>query len=210
MDDLTLTTQRLYFGVDALRLRTAAGRVLARVMGLPPERASVSARALQRDFGVDTVVGRALVDELVAEGMLRPRNEHPGRYRPTERFLELAAARVVDALPRTRAKLLVDQAGELAARINAGWTRNPVEIEAVVPFGSYMSRDDFLDDLPLGVVVRPRPLRQRLMSLRRRQTRSEGIDEIRAAFRELSSFVRVGIVNDLRLLPRPFTIAYHA
>jgi hypothetical protein len=41
-------------------------------------------------------------------------------------------------------------------------------------------------------------------------TKAEGIDEIRAAFRELSSFVRVGIVNDLKLLPRPFAVAYQA
>jgi hypothetical protein len=210
MDDLTLTTQRLYFGVDALRLRTAAGRVLARVMGLPPERASVSARALRRDFGVDTAIGRELVDELVAEGMLRPRGDQPGRYRPTERFLELASARVVDALPRTRAKLIVEKAAELAARINADWTHNPIEIEAVVPFGSYMSRDDFLDDLPLGLVVRARPLRQRLLGLRRVRTRAEGVDDIRAVFRDLSSFVRVGVVNDLRLVPRPFAVAYRA
>jgi len=35
---LTLVTKRLYFGVDALRLRDAAERVLLRVQGLPPER----------------------------------------------------------------------------------------------------------------------------------------------------------------------------
>lgn len=209
MNDRTLITQRMYFGVDALRLRTAAGRVLARVAGLPPERASVSARAVRQDFGMDTVAGRALVDELVAEGLLRARSGQAGEYRPTERFLELASARVVEALPRARAKHLVTKAAELAARINVEWTRNPIEVEAVAPFGSYMSLDEYLDELPLGVVVRPRRSPRRA-GWRRRMTKSEGIEDIRAAYRELSSFVRVGIVNDLRLLPRPFAVAYQA
>lgn len=209
MIDRTLITQRLYFGgVDGLRLRAAAGRVLARVMGLPPERASVSARALQQDFGMDTITGRALVDELVAEGMLRPRSGQLGGYRPTERFLELASARVVDALPRVRAKALVVEAAKLAARINADWKRNPVEIDALALFGKYMSLDEYLDELPLGVVVRPRSSGR--AGWRRRMTKAEGIDQIRAAFRELSSFVRVGIVNDLKLLPRPFAVVYQA
>ena len=43
MKALTLVTQRLYFGIDALSLRAATGRVLSRVVGLPPERARVSA-----------------------------------------------------------------------------------------------------------------------------------------------------------------------
>ena len=209
MNDRTLITERLYFGVDALRLRTAAGRVFARVAGLPPERASVSARALRQDFGVDTVAGRVLVDELVAEGMLRPRSTQQGEYRPTERFLELASARVVEPLPRIRAKALVAKAAELAARINAEWTRNPVEIEALAPFGTYMSLEEYLDELPLGIVVRSRSS-PRWLGWRSRMTKADGIDEIRAAFRDLSSFVRVGIVNDLRLLPRPFAVVYQA
>ena len=209
MNDRTLITQRQYFGVDAVRLRTAAGRVMARVLGLPPERAWVSARALRNDFGVDTIAGRGLVDELVAEGLLRPRHDQPGEYRPTERFLELASARVVEALPRARAKAIVDRAVELAARIDGRWSRNPVEVAALATFGAYMSRDDFLDELALGIVVRPRPA-PRILGWRRRMTRAEGVDEIRAAFRELSSFVRVGVVNDLKLLPRPFAVVFQA
>jgi hypothetical protein len=209
MNDRTLITQRQYFGVDAVRLRMAAGRVMARVMGLPPERACVSARALRQDFGVDTVAGRALVDELVAEGMLRPRHDQAGEYRPTERFLELASARVVEALPRARAKAIVERAVQLAADSNAHRRRNPVEIAALATFGAYMSLDPFLDELPLGVVVRPRSAPSRL-GWRGRMTRSEGVDEIRAAFRTLSSFVRVGIVNDVKHLPRPFAVVFQA
>src|SRR5213593_984493 len=69
----TLVTQRQYFGLDALNLRLAAARVLARVVGLSPERARVSVRNLQQDFAVSTVEGEALFDELVAQGLLVPR-----------------------------------------------------------------------------------------------------------------------------------------
>ena len=58
MKTLTLVTKRLYFGIDPLRLREASGRVLARIHGLAPSRASISADDLRRDFGLDTVVGR--------------------------------------------------------------------------------------------------------------------------------------------------------
>lgn len=209
MDVRTLVTDRRYFGVDPLKLRTAAARVLARVAGLPPERACVSARNLRRDFGVNTVEGRALVGELVVEGLLRPHTELQGDYRLTERFLEFASARVVDPLPRARAKHLLAKACELAERINAEWARNPFEIELVAPCGSYMSRDEQLAELLLGIVVRRRPSSRRAR-WGRLATKTEGANEIRAAFRELSSFVGVRIVNAARLLPRPFAVAFQA
>jgi hypothetical protein len=209
MAQRTLLTQRKYFGIDALRVRTAAGRVAARITGLPPERASVTAKALQLDFEVSTVAAPTLIKELVAEGMLRPRSGRPDEYRPTRHFLELASARVVDALTRDRARTLVEKAAELAAKINAEWTQNPVKIVAVVPFGAYMSREKFLDELPIALVVRARrEVRQPLLG--RPMSRSDGVDQIRAAFRGLSSFVRVGVVSDLEKIPRPFAVAYQA
>ena len=39
MKSRTLVTERLYFGVDAFRLREATGKVLSRVVGLAPDRA---------------------------------------------------------------------------------------------------------------------------------------------------------------------------
>ena len=205
----TLVTQRLYFGVDALSLRAATGRVLARVVGLPPERARVSLRNLCQDFGVDTVQGRTLIDGLVAEGLLDPPDDLQPDYGLTERFLEFASARVVEPLPRERAKQLLAQACALAARVNAEWTHNPLEIEAIAPFGGYMSRDAELADLSLGVVVRPRAAEQRAR-WGRMKTKSEGAHEIRVEFRRLSSFVRVRMVNETQLLPRPFAVAFHA
>ena len=203
----TLVTQRLYFGLKALDLRAATGRVLSRVVGLPPERARVSARHLRQDFGVDTVQGNTLVEQLVAEGLLEPPGELQADYGVTERFVEYASARVVEPLPRERARQLLVHACELATRVNGQWTHNPLEIEAVAPFGCYMSRDRQLAELPLGIVVRPRARRARWG---RAQTKSDGAREIRAQFRELSSFIHVRMVNDTRRLPRPFAVAFHA
>jgi hypothetical protein len=205
----TLVTKRLYFGLDALHLRAATGRVLARVVGLPPERARVNLRNLCQDFGVDTTLGQALVDELVAERLLTAPNGLQADYGLTARFLEFAAARVVEPLPRERAKQLLVQANVLATEINEDWTHNPLEIEALAPFGSYMTRDSALAELGVGIVVRPRATTRRAR-WGRMQTKSDGGREIRAAFRALSSFIQVRMVNETQLLPRPFAIAFNA
>ena len=39
-------------------------------------------------------------------------------------------------------------------------------------------------------------------------TKAQGANDIRAAFRELSSFVRVRMVKETRLLPRPFGVVF--
>jgi hypothetical protein len=205
----TLVTDRLYFGIDPLSLRTATARVFTRVVGLPSSRARVSARHLRQDFGIgDTTQGQMLIDEFVAHGLLDPPNQNQADYGLKERFLELAFARVVEPLPRERARQLLGSACELAARINAEWTRNPLEIEIVAPFGSYMSRDRQLPELSLGVVVRAR-LASRRARWGRIVTRSEGAHDIRSAFRELSSFVRARLVSSRERLPRPFAVAFH-
>jgi hypothetical protein len=205
----TLITQRLYFGFDAMHLRAATGRVLARVVGLPPERARVSLRNLCQDFGVDAARGQALIDELVAEHLLEAPDGMQADYGILPRFLEFAAARVVEPLPRERAKQLLLQASALATQINDEWTHNPLEIQAIAPFGSYMTRDSVLSDLGLGIVVRPRGATRRAR-WGRMQAKNDGGREIRAAFRELSSFIQVRMVNEQQLLPRPFAIAFHA
>ena len=95
----TLVTQRLYFGMNALDLRTASARVLSRVVGLPPERARVSARSLRQDFGVDTVRGNALVEQFIAEGLVERPTALQADYALTEcharrRVLDKASRRV--------------------------------------------------------------------------------------------------------------------
>jgi hypothetical protein len=207
MKERTLVTQRLYFGMSALDLRAATTRVMTRIAGIPPEFARVSARNLRQDFGMNTVAGEVLVEGFVARGLLEPRTEQRGDYRLTKRFLEFATARVVDPLPRSRAKELLSQSCELATRINAECTRNPLEIEVIAPFGKYLNHDAHLSALELGVVVQPRaPLRRARWG--RFMTKSEGAHDIRGAFRELSSFIRVRLVNDKRVLPRPFVVVF--
>jgi len=203
----TLVTQRRYFGLDAVSLRAATGRVLSRVVGLPRDRARITDSQLRVDFGVDTIDARVLVEGMVEGGLLQPRAEQRD-YRITDRFYEFAAARIVEPLPRTRAKQLVGQADDLARRVNAEWTRNPLLIEAVAPFGAYMSRDPYLDELPLGLVVGNRPASQRARW--RTIGKAEGVQEIRDAFGGLSSFVRLRLVTGLVDLPRPFAVSFQA
>lgn len=204
----TLVTRRLYFGLDPLRLREASGRVLARVVGLPPERANVSATDLKRDFGVDTRIGRAVVDEMVAEGLLAPRAGPQEQYRLTDRFAEIAGARVVEPLGRGRARALVSRACETAREINLRAARNPLVVLAIAPFGPYLTREPWLDVLPLGVVVGMRPASRRARF--RMQEKLEGAREIRAALREISSFVEVTLVRSIGDLPRPYAVVFQA
>lgn len=205
----TLVTERLYYGIDALSLRAGTARVLTRVIGLPPEKARVSARNLLVDFGICAPVGPEFVDELVADGLLEAPTELDGDYRITERFVEFAAARVVEPLTRARAKKLLAQACELAATINVDWTRNPLEIECIAPFGQYMSRNPQLAELLLGIVVRRRA-QPRRARWGRVLTDHEGAIDMRKAICELSSFIRVRVVSDTQQLPKPFAVAFHA
>ena len=208
MKPRTLVTQRLYFGVDAFRLREASGKVLSRVVGLAPDRARVRAEDIQHDFGVDTIEGALLVDEMVAEGLLAPRAEASGEYQLTDRFREYASARVVEPLSRSRARVIVANARELADRINEEWTRNPLEVAALAPFGAYLSQEPALEALPLGIVVRIRPVTRRARW--RMLTKADGAHEIRGAFKALSSFVSAQMCTDVSELPPPFAVVYQA
>jgi hypothetical protein len=205
----TLVSHQRYFGMEPMALRHAAGRVLLRVHGLPPERARVSAQRLREDFGMDTTEGNALVTELVNGGLLEPHAERAGEYRITDRFVEYASARIVSPLPRVRAKALLDEACRLAEQINVEWARNPLEIEAIMVSGDYMSRHHQLSELTLWVLVRPRP-RVRVPRWAHLPTKSEGAVAIRHALRKLSSFVVVHLVTEKSSLPRPFSVAFYA
>ena len=70
-----------------------------------------------------------------------------------------------------------------------------------------MSLDDELGDLELALVVRARAAVRRIR-LRPMASKADGASEIRRAFRELSSFVHVHLVTDLRLVPRPFAVVF--
>lgn len=205
----TLLSHQRYFGMEPVALRHAAGRVLLRIHGLPPERARVSAQRLREDFGLDTEGGDELVRELVTSGLLEPHAGRAGEYRITDRFVEFASARIVSPLPRVRAKALIDQACRLAGEINAEWLRNPLEIEAIMVSGDYMSQQHELSELTLWVLVRPR-MRVRVPRWAALPTKSEGASAIRHALRKLSSFVVVHLVTEIASLPRPFSVAFRA
>lgn len=204
-----LVMNRLYFGLDPLKLRAATGRALARVVGLPPERARVSATHLRQDFAVDTVQGQVLVDEFVAEGLLDPPTARQQGYGFTREFFELAAARVVEPLPRTRARQLVAEANAFAERFNDDAVHNPIEIAGLAVYGDYMSRAARLEQLSLGVLVRLRTPSRRTR-FGRMLTKAQGADAIRTELRGLSSFVRVRLVTELATLPRPFSVVFQA
>ncbi|MEO6567084.1 MAG: hypothetical protein ABIO63_13755 [Casimicrobiaceae bacterium] len=205
----TLVTDRKYFGIDPLRLRTATGRALARVVGLSPTRARLSATQLRQDFAVDTIRGTALVNELVKGGLLEEPDAGQAGYRLTEEFFLLAAARVVEPLSRTRARLLLTEACSLAERINEVAVHNPLEIAAFVVYGNFMSRAQQLESLQLGIEVQLRTPSRRTR-FGRMQSKADGAEAIRQAMRELSSFVRVRLVTDLQTLPRPFSLVFQA
>jgi len=209
MKSRTLIADRLYYGLDPLRLRAATSRALSRVVGLAPERARISATNLRHDFAVDTVQGEALMDELVADGLLAPPDDRHAGYGLTAEFLELANARIVEPLPRARAKQLLTEACALAERINEEDVHNPLMIVAFAVYGDYMSREHRLAELSLGVVVELRPVSRR-MRFGRSLRKTEGAEAIRGAFRRLSSFVRVRLVTELRTLPRPFSLVFEA
>lgn len=204
----TLVTQRQYYGMEAVALRAAMARVLSRVAGLPAGAARVSRRHLCSDFALDPAAADETLDLLVADGLLRPPDESQGDFRLTERFFEFATARVVEPLPRERARQLLGRACALATQVNAEWKSNPLEITALAPFGSYISQDRLLAELPLGIVVRPRSGSRRARWTRV-ATRKDGARQIRAAIRELSTFFHIRMVSDPRLLPQPFAVVFH-
>ena len=103
---------------------------------------------------------------------------------------------------------MVAHARELASQINAGWTRNPLEIEAIAPFGCYISQDLYLDRLPIGIVVRARPAPRRARW--RMLSKTDGAHELRGAFKSLSSFVQPQLVTRLSDLPPPFAVVFQA
>jgi hypothetical protein len=204
----TLVTQRQYYGMQAVALRAAMARVLSRVTGQVAGTAGVSRRHLCSDFALDPAAADETLDLLVADGLLRPPDESQGDFRLTERFFEFATARVVEPLPRERARQLLGKACALATHVNAEWKSNPLEIAALAPFGSYISQDRLLAELPLGIVVRPRSASRR-GRWTRLATRKDGARQIRAAIRELSTFFHIRMVSDPRSLPQPFAVVFH-
>ncbi len=201
-----LVADQPYFGLQARALRAGAERALARIAA-HPEQTQIDLRSLGADFRLDTAASLALLRELLAGELLHP--DGTGGYCPTGRFREYALACVVAPLSRARAKALIDTACDLAARINADWTRNRFRIKTVAVSGSYMSRRDTLAELSLWVVVRPRE-EWRAQRARHSLRRSDAARQILTAVKALSTFIHARIVEDREDVRRPFSVVFEA
>ena len=142
----TLVANRLYFGLDPLRLRDSTDRVLARVVGVPPDRATVGLQEISQDFQLGTSASRAIVEEMVLGGLLERLSPTGMEYGITERFRAMATARVIQPLARRDAQMLLSHIVDIAARFNRTAIVNRYEIAAIATFGSYMSLDEDLPD----------------------------------------------------------------
>lgn len=203
----TLVANRLYYGVEALRLRDAADRVLARVVGIPPDRATVDLQAMAQDFRLGTAASRAVVDEMVRSGVLERLSPNGMDYGITERFRALATAHVIQPMPRRNAQALLAHVADAAGHFNRTAAANKYEIAALAVFGSYMSLDEDLPEVSLGITGRRRPPAPFPASGRATRP-TEGTEQIRMLFEAQSSFIRVGFFQQLEEVPRPFSVIF--
>jgi hypothetical protein len=195
-----------YFGLGALAFHAGAGRVLERLAVQTPQ-LRLDLRSLGEDFRLDSAAASTLLTALLVGGLMQP--DGAGAYRPTRRFRAYAAAQVVKPLSRGRAKALVGRASQLAAQINADWTKNPFQIQKLAVTGSYMSRRDPLPELSLSLVL------GRRVQVRGRRWRPSlpqeiAYRQIAGGMKALSSFVVVHLTADIQAIPRPFSVMYDA
>ena len=207
MSSFQLVTRHLYFGIDAIRLRDAASRVVMRVHGQPPERATVSLDTLARDFQMGTRESLAMVDQMVQSGLLERRRADSDQYSITEKFWRYAQARIVEPLPRARAQLLLTHMGDLAEHFNRTASRNKYEIEELAVYGDFMSREPDFAELSIAVTGRRRVPDTRPV-FGRATTPTAGHEQIRVMFEELSSFVHIKFVHKMQDVPRPFSVFF--
>jgi hypothetical protein len=202
-----LVADQRCFGLDALAFQTGAARVLARLGASTSSQVGIDIRGFGEDFQLDASASWMLLRALLAGGLMQP--DGTGRYCPTARFREYACAYVVAPLSRARAKLLIDRAIELAARINATWTQNPYQIQELAVAGSYMSRSDPLPELSLWLVLEKR-LETRALRTKASPGADHAVRQIVAAMRALSSFAVVHVARDRQEVSRPFILVFEA
>jgi hypothetical protein len=209
MKSMTLVAKHLYFGIDPQVLRDAASRVLSRV---PEERSALAVvrlDALVEELRLPAATSRTVVEQMVADGTLKPTSRNATEFELTDRFRALASAQIVEPLPRGDAQLLIQHCADLAARFNRTAARNRYEIEALVTYGAYMTRQHDLAQLELGVTGRHRPPHARPL-IGRATAQSEGTDAIRALFERQSSFIEVKFFRKTTEIPRPFSVVFRA
>ena len=207
MKAMTLVAKHLYFGLDPLRLRDAANRVLARLPEDTTARAAVRLDALMEDFRLTAATSRSVVDQMVSDGVLMRLADGSAEYAVTTRFREIARARIIDPLERPQAQLLLSHCVDLATRFNRTATRNKYEIDAIAVYGSYMTRQPDMAELALGITGRHRtPAHHALIG--RSTAPTEGTDRIREIFERQSNFIEVHFYKRLSDIPRPFSVVF--
>lgn len=204
---MTLVAKHLYFGMDPLRLRDAANRVLSRIPDTMTTRATVRLDALVEDFRMTAANSREIVDRMVDDGILTRLSESGADYAITTRFREIARARIIEPLAREQAQMLLTHCVELAARFNRTAVRNKYEIEIIAVYGGYMSRQPDIADLSLGITGRRRTPGQKTL-IGRATTPTEGTERIRELFERQSSFIEVKFFKRLTDMPRPFSVVF--
>lgn len=207
MKTMTLVARHLYFGLDPLRLRDAANRVLAR---MPEDRSAspaVGMEALVEDLSLTPASSRAIIEEMVQSGVLTKLTPTGMHFGITTRFREIARARIIEPIERSQAQLLIGHCAELAEQFNRTASRNKYEIEAIAVFGSYMTRHKAFAEIDLGITGRRRSQGQKNF-IGRGIAQTEGTDRIREIFERQSGFIDVHFFKRLSDVPRPFSVIY--
>ncbi len=207
MKPLTLVSRKLYFGLDAQRVREASARVLARVEAQAAEPPVVKLDALVEDFRVSAAASRSLVDEMLRRGLLERHDPRGGAYEVTEKFRRYAEAEIVEPLPRARAKLLLAHVADLCWQFNRTALDNKYEIDALVVFGSYMSLEPELEDITVGITGRRRVPPQNPTAGRATQP-LQGTEQIRALIEGQSRYLHAHFFAHLDDVPRPFSVLF--
>lgn len=212
MRPATLFSNRRYFGLDPVQLRNGARRLMARAgRQQPTEALSVGRSTLMREFGVNPIAVRAFASELVQSGLLELNMSENGErlYRATGQLEQIAAAEIMEPLPRRRADMIVDSAHDVALSFNRTAVNNRWEIGEVAVHGDFMTREPQVARLAFAVTGRRRaPAPGGL--LRRAPAQTQGHQAIRALFENLSPHVHVEFFKRLTDVPRPFSVIFRA
>ena len=207
MRDVKLVTSKRYFGFDAQQMLESTARVVSRLHGVPPERAVIPLDKLIEDFRISAAASRPVIDEMVRRGLLRRVGERSLEYGITEKFRRYADAHVVEPLPRSRAKMILNHVADLAWHFNRSAWENKYEIDALAVFGSYMSLEPVLSELTVAVTGRRRPPVTRPAAGRATQA-LRGHEQIRELIEDQSSYLEAKFFQRLDDVPRPFSVIF--
>lgn len=207
MKAVTLVTRKLYFGLDAMQMRDSTARVLSRLDEMPPDQPVVNLAALVEDFRVSAAASRPMIDEMVRQGLLERLSDRGAEYGVTDKFRLYADARIIEPLPRSRAKMLLNHVADLAWHFNRTAVENKYEIDALAVFGPFMSLEPELAELTVAVTGRRRPPAERPAAGRATKA-LQGHEQIRDLVEGQSSYLRAMFFKSLDDVPRPFSVIF--